>query len=54
MTVLGMLDTSILISGLPDEVIDEIDAYRSSTICRGGNSSRGSSRSAPIRAPSGG
>ncbi|UAJ78417.1 type II toxin-antitoxin system VapC family toxin [Leifsonia sp. ZF2019] len=35
MTVLGMLDTSILISGLPDEVIDEIDAYRSSTICRG-------------------
>ncbi|WP_025158604.1 type II toxin-antitoxin system VapC family toxin [Leifsonia aquatica] len=35
MTVLGMLDTSILISGLPDDVIDEIDAYRSSMVCRG-------------------
>ncbi|ERK70031.1 type II toxin-antitoxin system VapC family toxin [Leifsonia aquatica] len=35
MTVLGMLDTSVLISGLPDDVVDDIDAYRSSMICRG-------------------
>lgn len=35
MTVLGMLDTSVLISGLPDDVVDRIDAYRSSMICRG-------------------
>ncbi|MEN2737043.1 PIN domain-containing protein [Microbacterium sp. X-17] len=35
MTILGMLDTSILISGLPSEVIDDIGAYRSSMICRG-------------------
>lgn len=35
MTIRGMLDTSLLISGMPDDVIDEIDSYRSSTICRG-------------------
>ena len=30
-----MLDTSLLISGLPADVIDDIGSYRSSTICRG-------------------
>jgi predicted nucleic acid-binding protein len=30
-----MLDTSLLISGFPDDVIDDIGSYRSSTICRG-------------------
>lgn len=35
MTALGMLDTSLLISGLPDDVVDRIDAYHSSMICRG-------------------
>ncbi|MCI0156162.1 type II toxin-antitoxin system VapC family toxin [Leifsonia shinshuensis] len=30
-----MLDTSVLISGIPDHIIDELGSYRSSTVCRG-------------------
>lgn len=35
MTIRGMLDTSVLIGGIPSEVIDDIGSYRSSMICRG-------------------
>jgi predicted nucleic acid-binding protein len=35
MRVQGMLDTSVLISGLPDAVVDDITTYRASMVCRG-------------------
>ncbi|CAM5349818.1 type II toxin-antitoxin system VapC family toxin [Leifsonia shinshuensis] len=35
MTIRGMLDTSVLVSGLPAEVVDDLGSYRSSMICRG-------------------
>lgn len=31
----GMIDKTLLISGIPDEIIDDLGSYRSSTICRG-------------------
>ena len=34
MTMTAMLETSVLISGLPEEVIDSIEEYCSSIICR--------------------
>ncbi|WP_426624797.1 hypothetical protein ACPPVW_01505 [Leifsonia sp. McL0607] len=30
-----MIDKTLLISGIPDEIIDDLGSYRSSTICRG-------------------
>ncbi|QNE37418.1 type II toxin-antitoxin system VapC family toxin [Leifsonia shinshuensis] len=35
MTIRGMLDTSVLVSGLPTDVVDDLGSYRSSMICRG-------------------
>ena len=35
MKLLGLVDTSILVGSIPADIIDNIDRYCSSTICRG-------------------